>query len=56
MFKVKKPFPQLEVSYCEQNKIASKRCIKKFHPFTDEKYDGEQNAIRVNEESKITFH
>ena len=39
MFKVKKPFLLLEIPYFEQNKIASKRFIKKFHQFTLEKYD-----------------
>ena len=39
MFEVKKPFLLLEIPYCEQNEIASKRFIKKFHQFTAEKYD-----------------
>ena len=39
MFEVKKPFLLLEIPYCEQNEIASKRFIKKFHQFTGEKYD-----------------
>ena len=39
MSEVKKPFLLLEITYCEQNEIASKRFIKKFHRFTDEKYD-----------------
>ena len=39
MFEVKKLFLLLEIPYCEQNKIASKRFIKKFHHFTGEKYD-----------------
>ena len=38
MFEVKKPFLLLEIPYCEQNEIASKRFIKKFHQFTGEKY------------------
>ena len=38
MFQVKKPFLLLEILYCEQNKIASKRFIKKFHQLTEEKY------------------
>ena len=29
----------LEIPYCEQNEIASKRFIKRFHEFTDEKHD-----------------
>ena len=39
MFKVKKPFLMLEIPYCEQNEFASKRFVKKFHQFTDKKYD-----------------
>ena len=39
MFEVKKPFLLLEIPYCEQNEIASKQFIKKFHQFTGEKYD-----------------
>ena len=39
MFEVKKPFLLLEIPYCEQNEIASKQFIKKFHQFTCEKYD-----------------
>ena len=39
MFAVKKPFLLLEIPYCEQNEIASKRFIKKFHQFTGDKYD-----------------
>ena len=39
MFAVKKPFLLLEIPYCEQNKIASKRFIKKFNQFTGDKYD-----------------
>ena len=39
MFEVKKPFLHLEIPYCEQNEIASKRFIKKFHQFTGQKYD-----------------
>ena len=31
MFTVKKQFLLLEISYCEQNEIASKQFIKKFH-------------------------
>ena len=37
MFEVKKPFLMLEISYCEQKEIVSKRLIKKFHQFTGEK-------------------
>ena len=39
LFEVKKPFLLLEIQYCEQNEIASKRFIKKFHQFTCDKYD-----------------
>ena len=39
MFTVNKPFLLLEIPYCEQNEIASKRFIKKFHQFTGDKYD-----------------
>ena len=39
MFAAKKPFLLLEIPYCEQNEIASKRFIKKFHQFTGDKYD-----------------
>ena len=39
MFAVKKPFLLLEIPYCEQNEIASKRFIKKFHHFTGDKYN-----------------
>ena len=39
MFAVKKPFLLLEVPYCEQNEIASKWSIKKFHQFTGDRYD-----------------
>ena len=39
MFAVKKPFLLLEILYCEQNEISSKRFIKKFHQFTCDKYD-----------------
>ena len=40
MFEVKKiPFLLLEIRYCEQNEIASKQLLKKFHQFTGEKYD-----------------
>ena len=39
MFAVKKPFLLLEIPYCEQNEIASKRSIKKFHQFTGDRYD-----------------
>ena len=39
MFEVKEPFLLIEILYCEQNEIASKRFIKKFHQFTSEKYD-----------------
>ena len=39
MFEVKKPFLLLEIPYCEQNEITSKRFIKKFYQFTGEKYD-----------------
>ena len=52
MFEVKKPFLLLEIPYCEQNKIASKRFIKKFHQFTGGKYD---MAVKWLKESKITF-
>ena len=36
MFAVKKPFLLLEIPYCKQNGIASKRFIKKFYQFTSE--------------------
>ena len=49
MFAVNIPFLLIEIPYCEQNEIASKRFIKTFHQFTGDKY-----AV-VNEESKITF-
>ena len=39
MFAVKKPLLLLEILYCEQNEISSKRFIKKFHQFTGNKYD-----------------
>ena len=39
MFEVNKPFLLLKIPYCEQNEIASKRLMKKFHQFTGEKYD-----------------
>ena len=39
MFALKKPFLLLEISYDEQNEIASKRFIKNFHQFTGDKYD-----------------
>ena len=39
MFALKKPFLLLEISYDEQNEIASKPFIKKFHQFTGDKYD-----------------
>ena len=39
MLAVKKPFLLLGIPYCEQNEIASKRFIKKFHQFTGDKYD-----------------
>ena len=39
MFQVRKPFLLLEIPYCEQNEIASKRFIKNFHHFTGGKYD-----------------
>ena len=39
MFAVKKPFLLLEIPFCEQNEIASKLFIKKFHQFTGDKYD-----------------
>ena len=39
LFVVKKPFLLLEIPFCEQNEIASKRFIKRFHQFTCEKYD-----------------
>ena len=39
MFEVKKPFPLLEIPYCEQDEISSKRFIKNFYQFTGEKYD-----------------
>ena len=39
MFTVNKPFLLLEIPYCEQNELASKRFIKKFHQFTGDKYD-----------------
>ena len=39
MFAVKKPFLLLEIPYCEQNEIASKRFIKKSHQFICDKYD-----------------
>ena len=38
MFEIKKPFLLLEIPYCEQKEIASKRYIKKFHQITGEKY------------------
>ena len=38
IFEEKKPFLLLEIPYCEQNVIASKLFIKKFHQFNDEKY------------------
>ena len=52
MFEVKKSFLLLEIPYCEQNEIASRRFIKKFHQFTGEKYD---IAAKWLEESKTTF-
>ena len=52
MFEVKKPFLLLEIPYCEQNEIASRRFIKKFHQFTGEKHD---MAAKWLEESKTTF-
>ena len=39
MFAVKRPFLLLKIPYCEQNEIASKRFINKFHQFTVDKYD-----------------
>ena len=39
MFVAKKPFLLLEIPYCEQNEIASKRFIKKFHQFTGDKHN-----------------
>ena len=39
MFAVKKLILLLEMLYCGQNKIASKRYIKKFRQFTGDKYD-----------------
>ena len=53
MFVVKKPFLLLEIPYCEQNEIASKRFIKKFHQFTCDKYDIAVKLLK--EEKEITF-
>ena len=39
MFLAKKPFLLLKIPYREQNEIASKRFLKKFHQFTGDKYD-----------------
>ena len=39
LFVVKKTFLLLEIPDNEQNEIASKRFIKKFHQFTGDKYD-----------------
>ena len=39
MFVVKKPSVLLEISYCEQNEIASKQFIKRFHQFTGDEYN-----------------
>ena len=39
MFALKKPFLLLEISYDEQNEIASKRFINNFNQFTGDKYD-----------------
>ena len=39
LFAVKKTFLLLEIPDSEQNEIASKRFIKKFHQFTGDKYD-----------------
>ena len=39
MFVVKKPSLLLEIPYCEQNEIASKQFIKRFHQFTGGKYN-----------------
>ena len=39
MFEVKEPFLLIEIPYYEQNEIASKQFIEKFHQFTGEKYD-----------------
>ena len=39
LFAVKKPFLLLEIRYCEQNEIVSKRFIKKSHQFICDKYD-----------------
>ena len=39
MFAVKKPFLLLEIPYCQQKEIASKRFIKKLHQCTGDKYD-----------------
>ena len=39
MSQVKKPFLLLEIPYCGQNKMASKRFMKNFHQLTGETYN-----------------
>ena len=39
MFIEKKPFVLFEIPYCEANEIVLKRFLKKFHTFTEDKYD-----------------
>ena len=38
MFEVKKPFLLLEILYWDQSEIATRQFIKKFHPFTGQRY------------------
>ena len=45
LYNEKKPFLLIEVPYCEENETASKHFIKKFHEFTNEKYDVAINWI-----------
>ena len=52
LFKIETPFLFLELPYCEQNEVASKRFIKKFHPLTDEKYI---TVKWLTKKTKITF-
>ena len=39
MLEIMKSFLLLEIPYCKQSEITSTRFIKKFHQFTDEKFD-----------------
>lgn len=38
-FEEKKPFLLIELPYCEENELKAKHFIKKFHVFTNSKYD-----------------